>query len=155
MEELIIIKPHHFLDIIKLYGAGMEWFIPDEKMGHDFYRIGNMILKNNKIKMKLTIDCDDICMPCKYYRNNQCIDKLTMIDGYTEKDTYNKILDKRIIDFFQLDLNRIYTAKDLCKIYLSNPAFIYEVWMEENDATTQKRHNFFINGGKKYIKSYS
>ena len=31
----IIIKPHHFIDIIKLYGAGIERFIPDEPMGHD------------------------------------------------------------------------------------------------------------------------
>ena len=34
----IIIKPHHFIDIIKLYGAGIERFIPDEPMGHDFYK---------------------------------------------------------------------------------------------------------------------
>lgn len=28
---MIIIKPHHFMDIIKLYGSGIEVFVPDEK----------------------------------------------------------------------------------------------------------------------------
>lgn len=27
---MIIIKPHHLIDIIKLYGAGVEYFVPDE-----------------------------------------------------------------------------------------------------------------------------
>lgn len=35
----ILIKPHHFIDIIKLYGSGIDRFVPDEKMGHDFYFI--------------------------------------------------------------------------------------------------------------------
>ena len=44
MEE-ILIKPHHFVDIIKLYGSGIEVFVPDEKMGHDFYKVANEIIK--------------------------------------------------------------------------------------------------------------
>ena len=35
----ILIKPHHFIDIIKLYGSGIDRFVPDEKMGHDFIRL--------------------------------------------------------------------------------------------------------------------
>ncbi len=48
--ETITIKPHHFMDIIKLYGAGIESFVPDEKLGHDFYRIGNLRLSPNLCK---------------------------------------------------------------------------------------------------------
>lgn len=33
--ETILIKPHHFMDIIKLYGTGIHTFVPDEKMGHE------------------------------------------------------------------------------------------------------------------------
>lgn len=29
----ILIKPHHFIHIIKLYGSGIERFVPDEKNG--------------------------------------------------------------------------------------------------------------------------
>ena len=53
--QTILIKPHHFIDIIKLYGAGIEKFVPDEKMGHDFYKVANMIIDNPLITLKLTV----------------------------------------------------------------------------------------------------
>lgn len=148
--DKITIKPHHFLDIIKLHGAGLNTFIPDEKMGHDFYKIGNMILNNKNIIMTLTTEKDDICTPCKYCQNGKCIDKLTIIEGYTEKDTYNKNLDKRIIEYFNIDLNKNYTANELCSIYLSDPKFIYQVWQEEDNNKTDKRFELFVEGAKKY-----
>ncbi len=151
MEEKIVIKPHHFLDIIKLYGSGIDVFVPDEKMGHDFYRIGNIILNNKNIMMKLTIDADDICTPCKYCKDSLCMDSLDGIECYTKKDTYNKTLDKRIIEYFSLDLNKDYTPDELCEIYLSDLDFIYKVWQEEDDEKTARRYELFSNGAKKYI----
>ncbi|MEE3342895.1 MAG: DUF1284 domain-containing protein [Bacilli bacterium] len=148
--KIIIIKPHHFLDIIKLHGAGLNVFVPDKKMGHDFYKIGNIILNNKNILIKLTIENDDICSPCKYCHNGKCIDNLTGIKGYTQKDTYNKTLDKRMIELYNLDLNKEYTAYELCNIYLSNPEFIYKVWQEEDDEKTDKRYELFKEGAKKY-----
>ena len=50
--EKITIKPHHFMDIIKLYGTGIERFVPDQKRGHDFYRIANLIVQNPTLMMK-------------------------------------------------------------------------------------------------------
>ena len=148
--DTITIKPHHFLDIIKLHGAGLEQFIPDEKMGHDFYRIGNLILNDKGIRIKLTTGKDDICTPCKYCQNSKCIDKLTAIKGYTEKDTYNKTLDERMIKYFNLDLNKEYTAYELCSIYLSNNELIYKVWQEEDNEKTDKRFDLFTTGAQKY-----
>ena len=150
--EKILIKPHHFLDIIKLYGAGLDIFVPDEKMGHDFYKIGNTILKNKNIIINLTIDSDDICKPCKYCFDKKCIDVLNNIKEYDKKDEYNKALDNRIIKHFNLDLSCDYTALELCEIYLSDPDFIYKTWMEEEDNVTEKRYSLFISGAKKYIK---
>ena len=49
----IIIKPHHFIDIIKLYGSGIEKFVPDERMGHDFYKIANEIIDNPTVTLKV------------------------------------------------------------------------------------------------------
>lgn len=151
MDKKIVIKPHHFLDIIKLYGSGIDFFVPDEKMGHDFFRIGNIILNNKNIMMKLTIDADDICTPCKYCKSSVCDDSLSGIGGYTKKDAYNKTLDKRIIEYFNLDLNKPYTPKELCEIYLSDLDFIYKVWQEEDDEKTTRRYELFSNGAKKYV----
>ena len=114
----ILIKPHHFIDIIKLYGSGIDRFVPDEKMGHDFYKVANEIIDNPSVDLKLTIDGDDICKPCKKY-HEQCVDPLTHIQGYTSKDVYNKTLDKRIIKLYNLN-DEYYTAKQLCSIIQNN-----------------------------------
>ena len=150
-EEIIKIKPHHFFDIIKLYGSGLDKFIPDEKMDHDFYRIGTIILNNKDVMLSLTLDADDICTPCKYCQNNMCSDKLESIPGYDKKDAYNKELDKRIIEFYNLDINKKYSAIELCRTYLSEPEFINKVWQEENEEKVKRRNQLFLSGVKRYV----
>lgn len=145
----ILIKPHHFIDIIKLYGAGIERFVPDEKMGHDFYRIANEIMDNPTITLNLTIYGDDICKPCKKYQN-KCVDNLTNIIGYTSKDIYNMTLDKRIIDLYNLKAKN-YTAKQFCFIILENKENIFKVWKEEDDSITEKRYALFVKGANKFL----
>ncbi len=50
----MVIKPHHFMDIIKLYGGGIQVFVPDTDYGHDFYRAANEIIGNHRIQIKVT-----------------------------------------------------------------------------------------------------
>ena len=147
--KTILIKPHHFIDIFKLYGSGIDRFVPDEKMGHDFYKVANEIIDNPSIDLKLTIGGDDICKPCKKY-HEQCIDPLTHIQGYTSKDVYNKTLDKRIIKLYNLN-DEYYTAKQLCSIIQNNKEYIFEVWDEEDNEVTQKRYELFLQGAHKFL----
>ena len=58
---------------------------------------------------------------------------------------------KRIIEYFNLDLNKYYTAEELCNIYFPDIDFIYKVWQEELDEKTEKRHELFSEGAKKYL----
>lgn len=145
----ILIKPHHFIDIIKLYGSGIEKFIPDEKMGHDFYKVANEIIDNPNVLLKLTIYGDDICKPCKKYKN-KCMDDLTHISGYTSKDTYNMNLDKRIIELYNLT-DQQYTALQFCSIILENKRNIFKVWIEEENSVTEKRYELFVKGASKFL----
>lgn len=147
----ITIKPHHFMDIIKLYGKGIELFVPDEKMGHDFYKVANQIIQDKNTALQLTIYGDDICTPCKSYKDH-CIDLLTSIHGFTTKNEYNKALDERMIALFHLDKNKTYTAKELCSIYLNNHELIFQVWKEEDSSITIKRHDWFVKGANKYLQ---
>lgn len=62
---MIKIKPHHFMDIIKLYGSGLNEFIPDQVYQHDFYLVANEIVNNHQVELTLTDGEDDICRPCK------------------------------------------------------------------------------------------
>lgn len=152
MAATIRIKPHHFADIIKLYGAGLERFVPDERMGHDFYRIGNLILSDGSLSLALTVDADDICAPCRYCRGGVCTDEVRHIDGYREKDAYNRMLDERIIALLSLDVARCYSARTLCGLCLEREDFIRRVWREEDGAVAARRHELFVAGAKKYLK---
>ena len=118
-------------------------------MGHDFYKVANEIIDNPSIDLKLTIDGDDICKPCKKY-HEQCIDPLTHIQGYTSKDVYNKTLDKRIIKLYNLN-DDYYTEKQLCSIIQNNKEYIFEVWDEEDNEVTQKRYELFLQGAHKFL----
>lgn len=140
------------MDIIKLYGSGIEVFVPDEKMQHDFYKIANEIIKNPQVKLSLTIDADDICQPCVQCINGICDDGLPKTLGNIKKDDYNKRLDQRLIDYLRLNLKEQYTALTLCRIMYEKKDIIFKVWLEEDDKITQRRFELFQLGAKKYLK---
>lgn len=146
----IIIKPHHFIDIIKLYGSGLTRFVPDEAMGHDFYRVGNLILEHPELPLCLTVEGDDICKPCRLYKG-RCMDSISHISGITEKEVYNHLLDTRILTLFDLT-EPIYTAADLCELLFQKASLIFDVWREEDEEAAKKRHQLFSAGAERYLK---
>lgn len=148
---MIKIKPHHFIDIIKLHGVGLEQFVPDLKMGHDFYKIGNEILQSPDIEIQLTLSADDICQPCIKHQNGKCIDPLTHIS----KEDYNLRLDQRIIKAFQLSLNQTYTALELCMTYYYQMDKFEACYLEEEADKLSFRRTYFSLGAKKYIEKYA
>lgn len=153
--EKIVIKPHHFMDIIKLYGAGITCFIKDENYQHDFYKIGNMILEDHNLPLKVTIHGDDICKPCIHYSGDTdsvCKDSISHIENISLKDSWNKILDKRIIDSANLDTNKIYTAEEFCEILYDMRDSIFDIWKEDNPVKTKERFDLFCTGARKYLK---
>lgn len=44
-------------------------------MGHDFYKVANVIIRNPDVTLQLIIHGDDICKPCKKF-NDICTDVL-------------------------------------------------------------------------------
>ena len=53
--KTILIKPHHFMDIIKLYGTGIHNFVPDEKWDMILTKSQIMIIHNPDVPLRLTI----------------------------------------------------------------------------------------------------
>lgn len=150
----ITIKPHHFMDIIKLYGSGITDFVPDEKMKHDFYKIANRIIGNHDLILKLTTGADDICAPCIMCKDRKCTDELKTIEKFNSKEAYNTLLDTRLLEKLNLDISQTYKAKSLCAIMYDHHDCIYSVWQEEHADITQKRHDLFVEGAKNICPSY-
>lgn len=152
----VVIKPHHFLDIIKLYGAGITDFVPDQAYQHDFYRIANLLLADPDQPLRLTIHGDDICIPCKYYSRQGegiCTDHIAHIPGMDSKDEWNKVLDQRILLLVLPDQGRSCTAARLCRLLYDNREFIYEIWKEDDREKTTERYRLFQAGAEKYLGS--
>lgn len=151
--ETIIIKPHHFIDIFKLYGSGIEEFVPDVKMGHHFYLIANKIMQNPYLDCQLTIEGDDICQPCHCYQNHQCQDAIFHIPGILKKGDYNRLLDQRIIELYHL-CDKKYQVLTLCEKLYQHHELIAQIWKEEDANHIKQRHDLFVKGIEKYILKY-
>lgn len=149
---MIRIKPHHFFDIIKLYGKGIERFVPDEKYNHNFYGIANEIIGDHQVQIEITATADDICSPCKYSgAGGGCTDKIDPINDVESKDTWNKILDNRIIRYTKASESSRYTAHKYCEMLYSIKEHIHDVWKEESDSAKNFRYEAFCAGAQKYL----
>ncbi len=148
----MVIKPHHFMDIIKLYGAGIEVFVPDRGHGHDFYKAANEIVQNHNTYITLTDGADDICRPCRCLREDGiCQDSISHIDGIASKDRYNKLLDQRIMAELGVCRDRLYTAEELCRRMGARDGLVEAVWKEEDEERMLERKRLFAAGVKKYL----
>jgi hypothetical protein len=155
-KNFLLMKPHHFLDIIKLYGAGFKEFVPDEKFGHNFWKVGNWIIQKPTTSMKLTVDNDFICVPCKFSNGKICIDTTFVNSGEISKDKFNKTIDKRIFKKLGLDANSKITALEFCKLAKEklNAENIFEIWKEKSTEETKERARLLFLGIEKYLARY-
>jgi hypothetical protein len=139
---MLAIKPHHLLDIFKLYGAGFESFVPDPLYGHDFYKVGNLILKNPNVLVKFTSNSDDICKPCKYNINDKCSDVIqNNPKKYLSKNLWNKTIDTRLMEHLSISEGTEMTAIDYCNLALKklDESAIKKIWKERPAAETKNR----------------
>jgi len=151
-KQMIIIKPHHFLDVIKLYGKGIERFVPDEEYNHNFYSVANEIISNHQVPIQIALGEDDICSPCKYLdENGICIDKIDHIIGICSKDEFNKILDNRIIALTKVSEKSQCSAEEFCRKLYSIKENIFDIWKEETETAQKNRYDAFCAGAEKYL----
>ncbi len=155
-KETLLIKPHHFLDVIKLFGSGLDKFVPNMEYGHDFWKVGNDILENPNVQLQLTVDNDAICIPCKFSNGKICTGMTSANSKEISKDEWNKIIDLRLFKILGLDNGAKLSALDFCKVAQKkiNRENIFEVWKEKPTDITEKRANFLLAGINKYLEKY-
>lgn len=132
----IKIKPHHLLDILKLYGNGIEIFVPDENYKHNFYQCANAVVNLEISQIEFTMESDDICYPCKFNSENGCTDKLKLFTHFSKND-YNTQIDRLLLMQLNLQDKRVYDFSDILSYLFHNLNYkIFEIaWnyeLEEN-----------------------
>lgn len=96
---MLKLRPHHFMDVIKLYGRGIDVF-PDAAYHHDFYKVANTLIGHREALVTITLGADDICTPCRFLGNEgACRDGLGHIPGFASKQAWNDEIDRRICAF--------------------------------------------------------
>jgi len=169
-KDKFLLKPHHFLDIIKLYGAGTDFFVPEEEYvrqirgvrgkrreyHHDFNIAGNIVLENPLAVITLTVGVDDVCSPCKFLVDGKCTDKLSSQFTYPSKEEWNQIVDKRMLDVWDLKEGDEITAIALCQLSRDKftPEVVLDAWRENTKEEALERAEYLIDGLKKYVKRY-
>ena len=152
----IVIKPHHLLDIFKLYGKGIENFIPDKNYNHNFYLIGNAVIRNEVNKIRFTYSYDDICKPCYYLKNSVCNDYFSVNGIDINKNKYNEKLDIRLMELLNLKFDEIYEFKNIIKL-LNNEVsltLINLAWYSSNQEDNKIRYKLTKKGIETFLSKY-
>jgi len=150
----ITIKPHHLLDVFKLYGRGIYPFVPNPDYQHDFYLIGNLLLDKKIDSVVFTSNSDDICKSCKYNNLGLCADKL-LIGSFTNKDEYNKFIDGNLLIQFGLEENRFYDFNSLLFLIKEKMSLerISEIWCYNDKRDNELRFQDTLSGIMKILAS--
>jgi hypothetical protein len=117
MIEVILIKPHHFVDIIRTFGDERPQFRP-HPYGHDVHTVAAKLLADRDVMLQMGLGADDICRPCAHNVNGACndtIDTSFRPQAPRSKQEWNLMIDRRWCKALDLaDGDRI-TARQLCE----------------------------------------
>jgi len=74
-DELIRIKPHHFVDILTEVGTGVRRWEP-HPYGHAVHTVAAAVVANPDRMLQMDFGADDICAPCRHNIDGLCDDTI-------------------------------------------------------------------------------
>lgn len=89
------LRPHHILDIIATYGAGLPFIKADN--GSAVPEAAEIILGGLDTPIRLVAGWDDICKPCRLLVNGRCTNVLSQLEDRPSMQEYNDALDRRLL----------------------------------------------------------
>lgn len=150
--KIIYIKPHHLLDIFKLYGKGIEVFVPNDNYGHDFYRVANKIVNCEADTIIFKIGSDDICKPCKHNKNNSC-DDFVSETNLEKKEDHNNEIDNILVKILEIEFEKPYDFNKIISLLLEKLEYstFEKAWDKASKEELDFRYNNTICGLKKCL----
>ncbi len=112
---MLKLRPHHILDIVR--NIGHERKLEPHPFGHDLHRITQRITENVNQDLLLVVSADDICLPCdKLTEGLLCTDVLPQCEDKPSKQTYNDALDRKVLDYLNLQEGIKLTVREYLNI---------------------------------------
>lgn len=124
---LLELRIHHFIDIIRDFGAGVE--IRPHPYGHSGHRVAESIRNDPGIRIRILMGTDDICAGCQHLSGRRCTDVITHRADFASKEAFNDHIDQRILGVCGIRTGEVHTVARLCRVideYLAHINWIYE-----------------------------
>ena len=105
------LRPHHILDIVADHGRGVK--IEPASRGHSLHIVSMKLLSDLELKVKLIVKSDDVCTGCEFLMpDGKCSDVLGQLNPSPSKQAYNDVLDCRLLDFLEIEIDSVMTVRD-------------------------------------------
>ena len=153
MQEVILIKPHHFVDIITSFSADDLTFAPSP-YGHAVHTVSERVLENRDILLEMELGADDICAPCKHNIEGMCddtIDTSFRPEAPSSKREWNLMIDERWCERLKLKQGDRLTAREFCRRLRDDSGDITDIYREIPAERTAERARNLKAGIEKFL----
>ena len=153
MNNIIKIKPHHFIDIITSFSADRVILKPHYYY-HNVHSISKIILENRNTLLEIDLGADDICKPCIHNINGICDDMLDISNRPKVpplKREWNLILDTRWCKRLGIDQGTVISVIEFCSLLEEGSNNLAEIYKENKKEHTIERETRLKKGLKKYL----
>ena len=153
MIDVILIKPHHLVDIIRDLGGERIAFEP-HPYGHNVHGVAEKLLVNRDAVLQMELGADDICKPCVHNVNGICddtIDTSFRPQAPRSKKTWNLLIDHRWCKVLGLAGGDRLTAKEFCERLSRNLDCMADIYREVPPERVAARAERLRHGIEKYI----
>ena len=153
MEEVIRIKPHHFIDIVTAFGDGVDE-PPPHPFGHAVHTMTARVLTNRDMLLEMELGADDICAPCDHNINGLCndiIDTSYRPQAPDSKREWNLIIDHRWCARLGLDQGDRLSARQFCVRLREKADDITDLYREIPEGMTAERQQKLEAGIAKFL----
>jgi hypothetical protein len=154
MENIIKIKPHHFIDIITSF-SNTRIILSPHPYGHAVHTISERIIKEKDIILELNLGADDICQPCIHNKDGICddiIDTSYRPNAPLSKREWNLIIDRRWCKRLNIKQGDKIPIMEFCCLLKENADALIEIYKENPVDLTLNREYNLKQGLKKYLQ---
>jgi hypothetical protein len=150
---MIIIKPHHFIDILRALGDEPTEVTP-HPYGHDVHTVAAKILGDRDVILQMELGADDICKPCIHNVHGVCddtIDTSFRPQAPQSKQAWNLLLDQRWCEVLGLADGDRLTATQFSELVRQNLDSMPSIYQEIPPDRVADRARKIRDGIEKFL----
>ena len=154
MENVIRIKPHHFIDIVTSLGGGQE-APPPHPYGHAVHLVTARVMEDRDSLLEMELGADDICQPCVHNIDGLCddiIDTSFRPAAPSSKREWNLIIDRRWCDRLGFEQGDRLTAREFCRRLQDRSGDITDIYREIPVHMTAERAQKLDAGIRRFLE---